>query len=237
VYVPSRVRILLSLTAAFGALGASAPRGAADLPAPPPAADEPSPDERAVEAQPVCIASTVHSAGVLGPALFYRLARRPDGRLAVGYYAFFSEERPWGNNWLTWSLVPALALDMVYTRLLFVGPGLQRVQYGRGDVEGFRVFYDVGPDGHLDAQRAVADDDGHRRADLGRADLFAVDPSRITLVTDTWSHHLGARVTRSGELVYRRCYGADAIRPLPDEVARRFHLERRALPAVLGPEA
>jgi hypothetical protein len=216
------------------AFGACAPRGRADLPAPPPLSSEPSAEQRAVEAQPVCIASTVHSAGVLGPALFYRVAHRPGGRLAVGYYAFFSEERPWGNNWLTWSVVPAVALDLVYTRLFFVGPGLQQVEYGRGDVEGFSVEYDVGPGGRIEPARALADDDHHARAELSRADLFAVDPSRITLVTDTWSHHLGARVTRPDQLVYRRCYGPDEIRPLPDEVARRFHLERRALPAKLG---
>ena len=104
------------------------------------------------------------------------------------------------------------------------------MEYGRGDVEGFRVLYDVGPDGRLAAERAGADDDHHRRADLGRADLFAVDPARITLVTDAWNHHLGARVRGPADLVYQRCYGPDAIRPLPDEVARRFHLERRAPP-------
>ena len=122
-YVPSPSRVVIFLMVSLGALGACAPRGVADLPSPPPVAAEARPEERAVEAQPICIASTVHSAGVLGPALFYRLARRPGGRLEVGYYAFFSEERPWGNNWLTWSVVPALALDMVYTRLFFVGPG------------------------------------------------------------------------------------------------------------------
>src|SRR5262249_9187674 len=88
----------------------AAPRGEAGLPEPMAGAVI-SVEEAAIEAQPVCIASTVRSAGELGPALLYRRARLPDGRIAVGYYAFFSEERPWGNNWMTWTLIPALAVD------------------------------------------------------------------------------------------------------------------------------
>jgi hypothetical protein len=229
-------RAVLSFTALLGLAGGGAPRGAGDLPVPAPEEAATSADDAAIEAQPVCIASTVHSAGELGPALLYQRTRLPDGRLVVGYYAFFSEERPWGNNWLTWSLLPALALDLVYTRGLLVAPGLQRAAFGRADVEGFRVLYaapDAGGDGHLRALGAVADDDRHRRADLGRADLFAVDPERITLVTDSWSHHLGAHGRRAEDLVYRRCYGPRSIRPLDREVVRRFHLERRARPAAL----
>lgn len=214
-------------------LAGAAPRGESELPEPLAAAAA-SPEEAAIEAQPVCIASTVRSAGELGPALLYRRARLPDGRLAVGYYAFFSEERPWGNNWMTWSIVPALAVDVVYTRLLVVAPGLQRAEYGPADVEGFRVIYRVTGEGRLVAERAIADDDHHQRAELLHDELFAVDPERITLVTDTWSHHLGARVTRPRDVVYRRCYGPGSIRPVTDDVARRFRLDRRAFPADLG---
>jgi hypothetical protein len=221
---------VLTLLAVLGV----APRGTGDLPAAAPGEGGRTADELAIEAQPVCVASTVHSAGELGPALLYRRARLPDGRLVVGYYAFFSEERPWGNNWLTWLLVPALAVDLVYTRGLFVGPGLQRAAYGRADVEGFRVVYGSDGRGGLRAESAVADDDRHRGAALGRGDLFAVDPERITLVTDTWSHHLGARVGGVGEVVYRRCYGAGSIRPIDGEVVRRFNLEGRAWPAGVG---
>jgi hypothetical protein len=219
--------------ALLGMLGA-APRGASDLPAPAPDAAVATPEDLAIQAQPVCIGSTVRSAGELGPALLYRRSRLSDGRLAVGYYAFFSEERPWGNNWLTWSLVPALALDLVYTRGLFVAPGLQRAAYGPGDVEGFRVIY--APDGHggLRAEGAVANDERHRRAELSQADLFAVDPAQLTVATSSWSHHLGARVERLGDLVYRRCYGPRSIRPIDRDVVRRFKLERRAEPAVGG---
>jgi hypothetical protein len=226
-------RVMAALMTVLGVLGV-APRGAGDLPLAPPGASASSAEGQAIEAQPVCIGSTVHSAGELGPALFYRSARLPDGRLMVGYYVFFSEERPWGNNWLTWSLLPALALDLVYTRGLFVGPGLQRAAFGRGDVEGFRVIYAVDAEGGLRAESAITDDARHRRAELGRAELFAVDPERITLATDTWSHHLGARVGRLGDLVYRRCYGPREIRPIERDVVRRFHLERRAWPAAVG---
>jgi hypothetical protein len=188
-------------------------------------------EDRAIQAQAVCVGSTVHSAGELGPALLYRSARRPDGRLEVGYYAFFSEERPWGNNWLTWLLVPALALDLVYTRGLLVGPGIQRLAYGPGDVEGFRVVYAPDGEGGLRAEGAVADDDRHRPAALDRGDLFAADPLRITLATSSWSHHLGARVGRGSDLVYRRCYGPQSIRPVDGDALRRFNLEHRAHPA------
>jgi hypothetical protein len=56
----------------------------------------------------------------------------------------------------------------------------------------------------------------------------------VTLVTDTWSHQLGARLGRPFELVYRRCYGAQSIRPIEGDVIRRFNLEGRARPAAVG---
>ncbi|MFT3771887.1 MAG: hypothetical protein QM820_41290 [Minicystis sp.] len=223
-----------SLAATLAVLVGSAPRGVTELPAPLPAVAAEAPEDAAIAAQPICIASTVRSAGELGPALLYRKARLPDGRLAVGYYAFFSEERPWGNNWLTWSVVPALAVDAVYTRLLFVAPGVQRAEYGPADVEGFRVVYKVEADGRLTPDRAVADDDRHQRAELDAGALLALDPARITLATSSWSHHLGARVKRASEVVYQRCYEAGSIRPVTEDVARRFNLARRAFPAQLG---
>ena len=130
-------------------------------------ARSPSALEAAIEAQAVCVGSTVHSFGELGEALLYHATQRADGRVEVGYYVFYSEERPWGNNWLTWTLVPAPAVDLVYTRMLLLAPGAQRLLYGKGDVEGFRL----------------------------------------------------------------RCYEQSSIRPLTDEIAREFHLEKRAGPA------
>lgn len=187
--------------------------------------------EAAIEAQPVCVGSTVHSFGELGSALMYRAERRPDGRVEVGYYVFYSEERPWGNNWLTWTILPALAIDLVYTRALFVAPGAQRVLYGKGDVEGFRVLYADGEGGGLAAQEAASDDTYHRPTRLGRADLFAAVPGRLTVTTDGWNHHLGAKGARAGDLVSVRCYESSSIRPLTAEVVRAFNLERRAGPA------
>lgn len=150
----------------------------------------------------------------------------------VGYFAFWSEERPWGNNWLTWSVVPALSVDLVYSRALLVAPGLQRVLYGGGDVEGVQVVYRLGSDGVLHVDHAVADDDDEHPTVLSREQAFALDPSRPTFYTDVWSHQLGAKGVRSrDDLAYVRCYRGDSVRPLPESVARAFHLWRRAGPA------
>jgi hypothetical protein len=190
-----------------------------------------SPIEAAIEAQPVCVGSTVQSFGELGGALLYRAERRADGRVEVGYYVFYSEERPWGNNWLTWTIVPALAVDLVYTRTLMVAPGAQRLLYGKGDVEGFRILYDPLPGGGLRALSGASDDTYHRPARLERAELFSLDPRRLTVFTEGWNHHLGAHGARARDLASLRCYEPGSIRPLTPEIARDFHLERRAGPA------
>ena len=106
-------------------------------------------EQAEIEREPVCVGSSVKSAGDLSDVLYYRAVALPDGRVEVGYFAFYSEERPWGNNWLTWSVVPALAVDLVYSRALLVAPGLQRALYGAGDVEGVGVVYDRLADGSL----------------------------------------------------------------------------------------
>jgi hypothetical protein len=196
---------------------------------------EPHADEALIERQVVCIGSTVHSAGELGSALFYRSERLPTGELAVGYYAFFSDERPWGNNWQTWLVFPALATDLVYTRALLVAPGIQRFAYGKGDVEGFRVVYSEEA-GVLRAKYAIADDASHTERRLSSKDLFAADPARLTVYTTSWSHQLGGVGLRSAEeLAYERCYGAKDIRPLVPSIEREFELHRRARPAHLAP--
>jgi hypothetical protein len=172
-------------------------------------------------------------AGALSDILYYRAAALDDGRIAVGYFAFFSEERPWGNNWLTWSVIPALAVDLVYSRALLVGPGLQRAMYGAGDVEGVRIVYRRLPDGSLRADRAAAEDRTEREVSLALAEIYALDGERPTFYSDVWSHQLGGRGARSrADLAYVRCYqGSAAIRPLPDAVARQFRLDGRAIPA------
>lgn len=188
--------------------------------------------QAAIESKPVCIGSSVASAGTLGDVLYYRATSLPDGRVAVGYFAFFSEERPWGNNWLTWTVVPALAVDMVYSRALLVAPGIQRAMYGAGDVEGVSVVYDVRPDGSLSFEHASADDGTEHPVVISRERAFALDPDHPVFYSDVWSHQLGGNGASSRQnLAYLRCYEGDAIRPLPDDVASGYHLENRAGPA------
>jgi hypothetical protein len=191
------------------------------------------PEVAEIERHSVCIGSSVASAGELGPMLLYRRTHLGDGRLAVGYYAFFSDERPWGDNWLSWSVLPALLVDLVYTRFLFALPGFRRARYGPADVEGFRIIYDVGDGGQLSPAYAVADDSSHRLTAISRAELFALDPDRIVLVTDSWSHHLGTRTQALSALVSLRCYGASSIRPVSSEVWDQYALGRRARPAAM----
>ncbi len=188
--------------------------------------------QAAIERQPVCIGSAVASAGALSDVLYYRAIAGQDGHVVVGYFAFFAEERPWGNNWLTWTVLPALLVNLVYSRAFLVGPGVQRALYGAGDVEGVEVDYGLLPDGSLRLDHALADDGMHRPVQLSRRDAFALDPGRPTFYSDVWSHQLGGRGARSpSELDYFRCYCGDAIRPLSDSVARAFRVEQRADPA------
>ncbi len=238
------LRNLLSRSLAFAALSvpllASATGGSA-LPRPV-AGEAVAPVESsaigaAIEQQSICVGSTVVSAGELGDVLYYRSSPGEHGEVSVGYYAFFSEERPWGNNWLTWTVLPALAVDLVYTHGLFFGPGIQRVAYGKGDVEGFRIVYRVGADGGLAVEHGVADRGDHSEVRLERAELLSVDPARPTVYSRWWSHQLGGQGAGPDDLVHRRCYGAGAIRPLPPEVALDFRLDRRARPARVVPAA
>src|SRR5580704_6195931 len=131
----------------------------AALPKSPGPRGSPTEEQAAIERQPVCVGSAIASAGTLSDVLYYRAEARPDGKVAVGYFAFFSEERPWGNNWLSWSLIPALAVDMVYSRAFWVAPGLQRAIHGAGDIEGISVFYRREADGLLSVDHAIVDDD------------------------------------------------------------------------------
>ena len=188
--------------------------------------------QKSIERREICVGSAVASAGTLGETLYYRAAVLPDGKLVVGYFAFFSQERPWGNNWMTWTVVPALAIDMVYTRTAFVGPGLQRALSGKGDVEGFRIVYEPRPDGTLDVERAVADDGSHRIVELGAAEVLAMDPERPTLYSRVWSHQLGGRGLHSMAALARvHCFGRGSVLPLPERVVAEFGLGHRAAPA------
>jgi hypothetical protein len=197
-----------------------------------PVVDPANVEQVAIEQKELCVGSSVASAGDLADTLYYRATLLPDGKLVVGYYAFFSDERPWGNNWLTWTVLPALFVDMFYTRAFFVGPGLQRAIHGKGDVEGFRVVYDLKDDGTMKLERAIADDGSHAPVYLSAADIMAIDPQRPTFYSDVWSHQLGGKGVRSkADLAYVYCYGPGHVRPLPEAVAKDFALASRAKPA------
>gem|GEM_PF-1960603 len=191
-----------------------------------------SPEAAAIEQQEVCVGSAVASAGTLGDVLYYRARVLDDQSLVVGYFAFFSEERPWGNNWLTWTMLPALAVDMVYTRAALIAPGLQRILSGKGDVEGFRIVYAMRDDGALDVKRAFADDGTHAPVVLEAHEVLAIDPRRPVLYSRVWSHQLGGKgVKRKEDLAYVRCFGPGQVLPLADDVAREFAIDKRAQPA------
>ena len=234
-FLAMRNSVTLGLASMLAVVGTACIRQGS-LPPPVPAAtseiEASSLEQIAIEQREICVGSSVASSGDLADTLYYRATVLPDGKLVVGYYAFFSEERPWGNNWLTWTLVPALAVDMFYTRSMFVGPGLQRVMHGKGDVEGFRIVYQQLPDGSLEIEHAVADDGTHAPVMLDRADVMAIDSKRPTLYSDVWSHQLGGRGVRDkGSLAYVQCFGRGHLRPLSDALVDEYALAGRAPPA------
>jgi len=194
-------------------------------------------DDEAVRRRPICVATKGWSAGQLGRTALYRVTRQ--GRhMTVGYFVHWSSERPWGMNLASYTLLPALLIDGFYTHLFFVLPGAQRAVYGPGDVEGARVSYQQGDDGRWTAVSAVADDAAHHEVVLARED-FIDDEGRIVLMTDVWSHQLGAPNARrfaaqhEGQVV---CYVGEGLVPLGADMARGFRLgsaddPRRAPPA------
>jgi hypothetical protein len=225
-------RALVTLTLAFLVAGVGCVQTNA-LPATPRAQTEPTTiEEAAIEQHEVCVGSAVASAGKLADTLYYRAAQLPNGKVVVGYFAFFSQERPWGNNWLTWTLLPAIAVDMFYSHGLFFGPGVQRAASGKGDVEGFRIVYDLRSDGTLKVESAVADNGTHGTVHLAAADVMRMDANRPTFYSEVWSHQLGARgVRKHSDLAYVKCFGPGMVRRLPDDIENEFALADRAPPA------
>lgn len=190
-----------------------------------------------IEAQPVCVISEVWSAGRLGSSVLYRF-RRDGDRLRVGYFVYWSTERPWGNNVLTYAGVPALLTDAFYSHFLFALPGARSVLYGPGDVEGAHVDYRIRPDGSLAVLGGMANDATHREVKLSRSDLLDAR-GRVILMTRVWSHQLGAHggaayaAHRSGAL---SCFDQRSLEPLSTRVAQALRLgteraPRRAVPA------
>src|SRR3954463_4454662 len=147
-------------------------------------------DARSIDARPVCIASEGWSAGELGRTILYRY-RRDAKRLEVGYFVYWSTERPWGNNALTYALLPALVTDVFYSHFLFVLPGVQHALYGSGDVEGVRVTFEAEEDGSWTPVSATADDGFHHERALAPRE-FIDEKGRLVFLTRVWSHQLGA---------------------------------------------
>ena len=182
-------------------------------------------EQERVAAQPLCVVSKRASFGTLGQVVLYVHSRKGN-ELSVGYFVYWNVERPWGANLPTYTLLPSLAIDGAYTHFLFLLPGLQRALYGAGDVEGATVIYDVGADGKLHAKAAHADNEFHEAVQLKRDDLVTRD-GRVALMTDVWSHQLGAAGAaehyeqRDADVV---CFVGSALRPMTPETARRFRL-------------
>jgi hypothetical protein len=186
---------------------------------------------------PVCVASRSWSAGELGQTVLYHYKR--EGRtLRVGYFVYWSTERPWGDNVLSYTVLPAFLIDAFYSHLFFVFPGAQRWIHGPGDIEGVRVLFEQQADGTWAAVSAVADDGTHDEVPLSPDD-FIDDQGRVVLMTDVWSHQLGA--TGAGRIPQPQmgnvsCFAGDALLPMSEQVAADFRLgspsdPRRAPPA------
>jgi hypothetical protein len=206
-----------------------APRGAA------PAASSASADDP-IAAHPLCIAHLGWSAGELGRTVLYR-SRRRGSRVDVGYFVYWSSERPWGDNALTYALLPALITDTLYSHFLFVLPGLQRALYGAGDVEGVRVAYEENGDGTWTPISAAADDGCHHEVQLAPCD-FVDERGRLVFMTRVWSHQLGGEgavaAVREGR-ARLACYERQAMRPLAVDAAHDFRLGSADDPRRAGP--
>ncbi|HEY4105025.1 MAG TPA: hypothetical protein VGM44_14100 [Polyangiaceae bacterium] len=208
---------------------------------PTPETAENEPENARIAAQPVCVGALSWSAGALGDTVLYR-SEQVGRKLEVGYFVYWSEERPWGENFFSYTALPALAMDAVYSHFLYVFPGLKDTIYGPGDVEGALVEYEVRDDGTLAVVRGVADDASHGQVQLSRADLLD-SKGRVVLLTDVWSHQLGSHGggqfgdTRDKDL---KCYRGAALQPMTEKIARVFRLgnerdPRRGNPAWIDP--
>ena len=198
-------------------------------------------DEARVAEQPICVGERSWSAGTLGDTVLYR-TRRVGRKIAVGYFIYWSEERPWGSNVVSYTVLPALATDAVYSHFLYLFPGIKDALYGPGDIEGVQVVYEEREDGSFVVVGGRADDGNHGPVRLSRGDLVDAQ-GRVVLLSDVWSHQLGshgaARFANSSEPTLK-CYAKSALRPLTEVVARAFRLgnERsplRGKPAWLDP--
>ncbi|HVU01508.1 MAG TPA: hypothetical protein VHE30_07140 [Polyangiaceae bacterium] len=191
-------------------------------------------DRELVERIPVCVGSRGWSAGSLGSTALFRVESTPS-TVKVGYFVHWSTERPWGANVLSFTVVPALLTDAFYSHFLYVFPGAKDALYGPDDIEGVEVEFARAPDGALRVTGGTADDAEHDPIRLTKDDL--VDSrGRLVLLTDAWSHQLGAHgaarfATEPGNEL--TCYQGTSLKPLTREIAVAFRLgdERHPLRA------
>lgn len=185
----------------------------------------------------VCIASREQWAGTLGNTLLFQAQRTGVKRVTVGYFVYWTTERPWSKSLLPRQFFSAVATDAFYSHFFFVLPGLQRLLYGPGDIEGMSVQYSVDAADRLYPTAAFADNGMHVEVRLDVRD--AVDAhGRFVALTDVWSHQLGARgAVRAVRMGARQqCYSGQALVALTPRQATEFRLwdagvPRRALPA------
>jgi len=177
-----------------------------------------------VRSQPVCVGSSDWAAGTLGETLLFRVERRGN-QLFVGYFAYWSCERPWGKNVLSFTLLPALLIDAFYSHTFFVLPGAQQAIYGAGDVEGALVAYVIDADQTLHPRFAIAENGLHEAVRL-EADELVDDRGRVILLSEVWSHQLGGHraAARARSAASLRCFVGEALEPLTPELAANFRL-------------
>ena len=185
---------------------------------------------------PICIVGAKKWAGDLGKTLLFQTKRLASDRIVVGYFAYWTTERPWGDNRLTHLFLPAVAIDSVYSHLLFVLPGVQRFLYGPGDVEGLRVTYDLRKGEKLTPLSLIADDASHEEVKLD-IDQAIDDSGRIVVFNDVWSHQLGGKravaAARAG--ANQQCFAGNSLRSITSEIVAEFRLGSPENPRRAGP--
>jgi hypothetical protein len=190
-----------------------------------PSPEAPAGDDARIAEQPICIGARSWSAGSLGDTVLYR-TRRVGRKIAVGYFVYWSEERPYGSNAVSYMVLPALAMDAVYSHFLYLFPGIKDALYGPGDVEGVQVEYEAAEDGSLRVVDGHADDGNHAPVFLSHDDLVD-SKGRVVFLTDVWSHQLGTHggarfADTPGQNV--KCYQKSALQPMTEQIARAFRL-------------
>jgi hypothetical protein len=187
-------------------------------------------DPERLERQTVCVGATGWSAGRLGDTILYRY-KRSGRRLEVGYFVYWSTERPWGDNVLSYTVVPALFIDLAYSHFLGFLPGVKDAMHGAADIEGVRVELED-RHGVFEVVGGTADNGMHQPVKLSRDDLVD-SKGRIVLLTDVWSHQFGAHgggAFADDSKRQLRCYDHAALRPMTNDVARAFRLGNEAAP-------